>query len=99
MESERNVKRTSVRLAKGLRLVLRGRIWYAETCLDSHQRRISLETGDFDEAKRLAFELKDRPAGRPKSKAPASKSLTMGQASERYEAWYRERYKASGAYK
>ena len=94
----RAVKRTVVKLRRGLRLVLRGEIWYVESCVQGIQSRQSLGTADFEEAKKLAFEGEDAPGPKRLAapRAPA-KRMTIGEAQDAYEKWYRGRYKKSGA--
>lgn len=77
-----------IRLKKGRTLVKRGKVWYLETFKDYRQFRITLATGDLAEAMRRVDEVRDTPL-------PRHGKLTIGQALEKYEAWYTEHNRES----
>ncbi|HXG59952.1 MAG TPA: hypothetical protein VNO22_01140 [Planctomycetota bacterium] len=77
---------TRVRLQKCRYLVKRGAVWYLERFENGRQSRRSLGTGDLQEATRRAAALGDSP---PAPRTPAAPVLTLQQAMEEYEAWYR----------
>src|ERR1043165_8069213 len=88
---------TRVKLQKGLRIVKRGRIWYAERCVQGLQTRWSLGTEDAGEASRRAVLGQERPDS-PLPKPPAKPdTLTLAKALEEYEEWYRKNRRDTGA--
>jgi len=87
---------TRIKLQKGLHLVKRGEVWYAEKFAGGRwEYRKSLQTGDLETAKRRLIEeavssepiLRNRPA-----KVAA---LSLDRAFETYEEWYEKRRKES----
>src|SRR5689334_24395466 len=86
-----------VKIRKGLTLVKRGEVWYAEECRRGLQTRRSLTTGDLQEAmRRAAMGPEDQPVPRHRS-APPAETLTLGKAFEEYEEWYRKNKRSTGA--
>lgn len=81
---------TRHRIRKGLAVVKRGDVWYAEECTGGVQTRRCLKTENLGEAITRA-EGGWKPE--PKSAEPApedlpSAALTLGKAFDEYEAWY-----------
>lgn len=92
---------TRLKIRKGLHLVNRGGHFYMETCSGGRQRRRALGTSDYATAMRMVSEA----AGLPNPlailppPAPPVPDLTLQQAAEEYEAWYRKHKKPSGAHR
>jgi len=92
-------KLTRVKIRKGLYLVKRGEHFYMETCVHGTQERRALGTPDYGTAMKMIGEaaaLANPHTIFPKPTPPPSK-LTLDQALEEYETWYRKHKKASGA--
>jgi integrase len=87
---------TRVRLQKGLTIVKRGRIWYAERCVRGLQTRWSLATEDAGEASRRAVLGQEGPAPVPAA-PPKPDVFTLGKAIEEYEEWYQKNRRDTGA--
>jgi integrase len=81
-----------IKLQKGRHLVKRGEVWYLETCKRGLQERLSLGTGDMQEATRRAAH-----AGEAVLKPKPLPSLTLGKAAEEYEEWYQKNRRENGA--
>src|SRR5258708_1425521 len=89
---------TRVKIRKGLTLVKRGEVWYAEECRRGVQTRRSLGTADLQEAtRRAAVGPDDASVLNPVLKSKTPEALTLGKAFEEYEAWYEKNKRASGA--
>jgi len=79
---------TRVRISKGLHVVKRGEIWYAEECIRGRQTRRSLGVSDLQAALAKAV-LPREPKREPAAAKPAAQGvLTLGKAFEEYTAWY-----------
>ncbi len=79
---------TRVRISKGLHVVKRGEIWYAEECIRGRQTRRSLGVSDLQAALAKAV-LPREPKREPAAARPAAPGvLTLGKAFEEYTAWY-----------
>lgn len=89
---------TRVRLQKGLYIVKRGTRWYAERCAHGVQKKWSLGTSDADEAAKRAYlgASQERPESPYPKPSPKPDSLTLGNALEEYEEWYRKNRRDSG---
>lgn len=82
-----------VKIRKGLHLVKRGEVWYAEECRRGLQTRRSLATGDLQEAtRRAALGPEEAAVLKPVLTSKSTESLTLGKALEEYEGWY-EKYR------
>jgi integrase len=83
---------TRHRIRKGLAVVKRGDIWYAEECSKGVQSRRCLKTENLGEAISRAesgWTAPSEPAAAPAAEEPApSAALTLGKAFEEYVVWY-----------
>jgi integrase len=98
--AKRDIGIRRIKIRRGLYIVKRGGIWYAEMCRHGVQTRRSLDTSDPTEATRRAAsgEAPPGPEPRPAPK-PASPALALGTALTEYEEWYAKNRRASGAHR
>ncbi len=79
---------TRVKIAKGLHIVKRGEIWYAEECRRGVQSRRSLGVSDMQAAlAKAVLPVEPKPEPAPMSTGKPA-VLTLGKALEEYQAWY-----------
>lgn len=80
---------TRHRIRKGLAVVKRGDIWYAEECTGGVQTRRCLKTESLGEAiSRAESGWTPEPESEPGAEDPPSSALTLGKAFEEYKEWY-----------
>ena len=89
-----------IKIRRGLHVVKRADVWYAEECKHGHQTRRSLDTGDATEATRRAAAGGVPPAPEPTPfRKPTAPALTLEVALTNYETWYGKNRRASGAHR
>lgn len=82
---------TRHKIRKGLHVVKRGEVWYAEECSGGVQTRRCLKTQSLGEAiNRAESGWTPEPKAEPAGEDPPSAALTLGKAFEEYKEWYKK---------